>query len=401
MREGWVLARLDDVARQCIEPVVLQPGSEYQSLGVRWYGAGTFLRDPKLGSEIKAKRLFRVHPGQFVYNRMFVTEGSFGVVRVEDENAVASNEFPVFDLDENQVLTEFLLLHFQRPEVWAQVATEATGTTKSRRRWKEEQFLNYRVAIPPLEKQRRIVDLVGSVDGAIEMAEASMRNLVMTGERVRDQLPRADYVPIGTILESIDSGVSTKLVEGAGPRSTLLTLAAIRPASFSSREIKDIGVAPMPSRARLSEGDLLITRSNTPDRVGYVARARDVVGNSYFPDLVWRLILDESRISKEYLEQVLSSPTYRTIITSMASGTSESMRKINKATFSTIEIPLPSMLDQEDYVAPLTAVRSAQRTLRENIDDLRSLRSKLLSSLLTGEQEIPESYDEFLEVVTA
>ncbi|MCA0307836.1 MAG: hypothetical protein LCH87_10855 [Actinobacteria bacterium] len=111
MREGWTLTPLGAVTEQVIEPIDLRPDVEYRNLGVKWYAAGTFLREPRLGSAIKAARLFRVRPGQFVYNRLFATEGSFALIRPDDARAVASNEFPAFDVDATRLLPEYLYLY--------------------------------------------------------------------------------------------------------------------------------------------------------------------------------------------------------------------------------------------------------------------------------------------------
>lgn len=94
MRDGWQQTTLGEVATQYVDGFSVLPNETYTNLGVQWYAGGTFAREPKLGSEMKATRLFRVKPGQFIYNRMFVTEGSFALVAAEHADGVVSNEFP-------------------------------------------------------------------------------------------------------------------------------------------------------------------------------------------------------------------------------------------------------------------------------------------------------------------
>lgn len=168
--------RLGQIATKYVDPVRVQSDELYANLGVRWYGEGVFAREAKVGSEIKAKTLYRVKPRQFIYNRMFVTEGSFGLVTDELALGVVSNEFPSYDLDTSRVLPEWLYLHFQDPVVVAAAAAETTGGTKSRRRWKEEQFEAFKVDLPPLGVQRELVrmsrvmrDLIDSLDEEIQM----------------------------------------------------------------------------------------------------------------------------------------------------------------------------------------------------------------------------------------
>lgn len=148
---------LGNVATQVIEPVKVEPNVQYVNLGVKWYGEGAFAREPKYGRDIKAKTLYKVRPGQFIYNRMFVTEGSFGIVTPEIAHGVVSNEFPVFELDASRILPEWLYLKFRDPYIVSVVAGQASGGTKSRRRWKEEQFNAFVIDLPPLDVQREMV----------------------------------------------------------------------------------------------------------------------------------------------------------------------------------------------------------------------------------------------------
>jgi hypothetical protein len=159
--------RLGDVATQYVEPLRVQSGETYTNLGVKWYGEGALAREPKLGSAIKGTTLYRVKPGQFIYNRMFVTEGSFAVVTPELANGVVSNEFPVYDLDSSRVLPEWLMLYFQDEYTLKRIAAEVTGvergSTKSRRRWKEEQFEAFQIELPSVPAQRELLRVLGTV----------------------------------------------------------------------------------------------------------------------------------------------------------------------------------------------------------------------------------------------
>jgi type I restriction enzyme S subunit len=157
---GTVRTRIGDIATKYVDPVRVDPQETYTNLGVKWYGEGAFARSPKLGSEIKAKTLYRVKSAQFIYNRMFVTEGSFGLVTPEIANGVVSGEFPAYDLDVSQVIPEWLYLYFQTPSVVNAAAAETRGGTKSRRRWKEDQFEAFEIDLPSLAAQKEIVERV-------------------------------------------------------------------------------------------------------------------------------------------------------------------------------------------------------------------------------------------------
>ncbi len=159
--------RLGEVATQWVEPVRVQSEVAYTNLGVKWYSEGAFARDSKLGGAIKGTTLYRVKPGQLIYNRMFVTEGSFAVIPPKLAEGVVSNEFPVYDLDSSRVIPEWLLLYFQDEYTLKRIAGEVTGTergsTKSRRRWKEDQFEAFEIELPSVPAQREFLRVVGTV----------------------------------------------------------------------------------------------------------------------------------------------------------------------------------------------------------------------------------------------
>lgn len=158
--------RLGDVATQYIEPVRVEAEETYENLGLRWYGSGVFARDSKRGSSIRAKTLFRVKPGLFVYNRMFVVEGSFGIVTPGLAQGVVSNEFPAYELDSTRVLGAWLLHYLLDDYTLKRVAAEVTGvergSMKSRRRWKEDQFEAFEIDLPSVETQGEVVRVLGT-----------------------------------------------------------------------------------------------------------------------------------------------------------------------------------------------------------------------------------------------
>lgn len=407
MTSKWKTVRLGDLATQYMAPFSVVADEEYVNLGVKWYAEGVFARESKLGATIKGSRLFRVKPQQFIYNRMFATEGSFALVPGELASGVVSNEFPVFDLDKSAIVPEYLAFYFQQRNVWEFVAQECVGTTKSRSRWKEERFLAHQISLPPLPEQRRIVDLIGALDAAIEAADQAIVSALGTLKSLQSSVPQGERTTLGNLLKGIDSGVSVK--QGDTPSESInvgiLKVSAVRSARFQPQEIKRLGALKMPEKARVNEGDLLITRSNTPTTVGQVCIARDVPENAFMPDLIWRLNLDNSSVNTEFLEHFLSNAKSRSAITSMASGTSLSMRKINKAGIQKLPIDLPPMAAQIRYAELCNAGRISLVFIKEKSASLRKLRGEMLSSLLSGDHAIPETYDDVMpvaeELVTA
>lgn len=259
------------------------------------------------------------------------------------------------------------------------------------------------ISVPSLAEQRRIVDLLASVDATIEglQAEADTVNGLLA--QVRADVPMADEVSLGAVLDGIDSGRSV-VANGDAPvagHPRILKLSAVQPGRFVASEAKYlIDSSDLPPKALVRDGDLLMTRSNTPDRVGFCAVAREVPEETYMPDLVWRLRVRAEVVSVEYLEHLLSSDEMRSRVMSTASGTSMSMRKINKRGVSAVRLPLPTLDEQRAYVQKCSTIKDALQALETERDNLRQVRSALLAGLLSQALPIPESYDALLGVAS-
>ena len=160
---------LGDVLTEKQNYEVLVPTNTYNMLGVSLAGRGPFLRETKLGQEISGKELNKVDKGNFIYSRLFAWKGAFGIIADEFDGYYCSNEFPVYEVDETQVLADYLNLYFTRPFVWGEVEKFCKGTTKaSRNRFKEIFLLSMKIRVPEVERQREILNAVSDLNKVIQ-----------------------------------------------------------------------------------------------------------------------------------------------------------------------------------------------------------------------------------------
>lgn len=179
--KGWTAARFRDAMRleQRREPI--DPTRSYKLLGVRWYGNGAFLREERIGEGLSAQHIYRVQPGDVIYNRLFAWKGSFGLVGDDLAGCYVSNEFPLFAARLDRVDPQFLLRVLQHPRTSERADAFSTGTTSiSRNRLSEEDFLHFPIDLPPLAEQRAIAEVLGAVEEAIATSEALIATIVDT-----------------------------------------------------------------------------------------------------------------------------------------------------------------------------------------------------------------------------
>ena len=124
----------------------------YRLLGVKWWGEGVFLREEKLGKDIKGKTLYKINNNVMIYNRLFAFRGSFAVVKNLEEGHYVSNEFPTFKLvDETRPteILEYISYCLTSPNYLKIVDKLSTGSTKvSRNRLSQKLLLDMNINIP-------------------------------------------------------------------------------------------------------------------------------------------------------------------------------------------------------------------------------------------------------------
>ena len=150
---------------------------------VALYGKGVRQRD--IGNDEPSKFTgYRVKEGQFIYSRIDARNGAFGTIPNELDGAVVTKDFPVFDINDEQILPLFLLFTIQQPNFIRQIQDSSYGTT-NRQRIKEDVFLNYSITLPPLDVQNGFVDFYeyaqmtkSSLDDSIEELEHLYRCII-------------------------------------------------------------------------------------------------------------------------------------------------------------------------------------------------------------------------------
>ena len=162
MTSEWPIRRIGDLVTPIRDRVLLQTGERYRTMGVRWHGRGAYLRGVETTETIKAKSLWRVHAGDFVFNRIDTQKGAFDVVPDALDGALVTNEFPTYRPGP-EIQAAFLRLYFLRPAVLAEIDSLRAGS-EGRARWKEADFESVNLPLPPIRTQRLLIGVVESAN---------------------------------------------------------------------------------------------------------------------------------------------------------------------------------------------------------------------------------------------
>lgn len=180
----WPMIALKNLLEPVERREIVVPEKKYRLLGVRWYGQGLFVKEEKLGLDVRASHLYRVQIGDFVYSRLFAWKGSFANATEAEHDCYVSNEFPCFH-PTNRVDPSFLLWYFRRENAWNEVLGLSSGATPtSRNRLSEARFLEILVPLPTLDEQRAIVARLDAVAEKARQAAAKLDAIEEDADRL-------------------------------------------------------------------------------------------------------------------------------------------------------------------------------------------------------------------------
>ncbi len=150
---GSPRARMVDIAPLVRRPIEVEPDGQYQELGIRSFGRGPFHKPSLSGLDAGSKRLFRIEPGDLVFNIVFAWEGAVAIARPEDTGRVGSHRFLTCVADQTRVSAEILRFWFLSREGLASLGQASPGGAGRNRTLGLDGLSRIDVPIPSLDAQ--------------------------------------------------------------------------------------------------------------------------------------------------------------------------------------------------------------------------------------------------------
>ena len=165
---------------------------EYKCGGVRLNGMGIFVREIKLGSDIKKQWVMhKVKENNVIYSTLFADKGAFAIATKKDEDLIFSEKFVSFEIIDPEVLPEYLHVVFQTDYLSSQCNEFKTGMAAfSLSHSSKKKVLNLSIPVPDKPAQIRIVKeyeayekcrvkLEDEADNLLSSAQAVIKRFVM------------------------------------------------------------------------------------------------------------------------------------------------------------------------------------------------------------------------------
>lgn len=210
-RRGWRRLTLGELLTESRRRVAIDVNGIYPMCGVYGFGRGVLFRDAVRGANISAPYLYRISAGQIIYSRLKAFEGAFAVVPPAADGRYVSNEFPTFDVDEDQALPVFIAHVLARPRTWTELTERITGIGARRERLQVPDLLEFEIELPRVEEQHSIVGTVDVVERAVDAYVVEREAARLLLKTVREELLEAtDVRRLGDVLKHIQAGKSPR-----------------------------------------------------------------------------------------------------------------------------------------------------------------------------------------------
>lgn len=388
---GWRSTALGDLVDQCSEragrgtrPIVLS-STKYHGLvpsGEYFQGRAVY------SSDLSNYKLVKRH--WFAYATNHLAEGSIGL-QDRYEIGCVSPMYTVFKCKDG--VDPYFLYHVLKSSrllVEYELREQASVNRRGAIRFSE--FAKISIPVPESwHEQRRIAEILDAADEGINHTARCIAKVRITKWSVWQDLcahAEASFFRLGQLLlgDPRNGYSPVEAVETTGVFA--LGLGCLTPDGFVPSQLKPIPArGPAIKRALLSDGDLLISRSNTRELVGMAGRYRNIGSPCIYPDLMMRLRPTKD-IRPEFLELSLRSDPLRRQIQAAAQGTSGSMVKISAATVRSLEIKLPPLSEQHQILQAMRPWNEIQANLQLSLDKLRLVKKGLMDDLLTGKVRV-------------
>ena len=319
---------------------------------------------------------------------------------------IASTEWISFRSDAHD--PHFLRYFLLSSEFHGHFMRTVSGVGGSLNRAQPVRVKSIRVAVPPLDEQRRIVEILedhlSHLDAAADYESAALRRLSALRRSALDAHfgTRGEGVRLDDLIVEITAGKSfgSSASPAAPDEWGIIKVSAMTWGEFDPTQNKAVPATSVDTRYEIKAGDLLVSRANTSEYVGASVLVGDTRPRLLLSDKSLR-ITPKPSVRTEWLWRALQSPSARRQISSLATGTKDSMRNISQGSLRSVVLPTADAAEQSRSLAAYEEVEVGQQRLASQLElqskRLLALRRAVLAAAFEGKLTGRQSDTEVIE----
>ena len=282
------------------------------------------------------------------------------------------------------------------------ITSMASGTSGSMYNIPKETFLNLQLVIPAkIDEQKQLGKILKKIDTLITLHQRKYEKLVNIKKSMLDKMfpKNGASVPeirfkgftdpweqrkLAELTKTITTGKSVNSDEGEVSDGNIgvLKTSCVSYDRFNPSESKPVVKSEQQLvKCAVEKDSVIVSRMNTPERVGACGYVSTDFPNLFLPDRLWKLKFQDT-VDTYFVYMMLVSSAYKEKITSMASGTSGSMYNIPKETFLNLQLVIPAKIDEQKQLGKIlkkidTLITLHQRKYEKLVNIKKSMLDKM------------------------
>ncbi|MCZ2417691.1 MAG: restriction endonuclease subunit S [Burkholderiales bacterium] len=344
----------------------------------------------QLRSDGKTKTgMILIKPGDLVLSGINVAKGAVAIYDKNNAEPIAATvHYGAYIPNSERVSINFLWWMFRSNFFQELLLEYFPGGIKTE--LKAKRLLSISAPLPLLPEQQRIVARIEELAGQINEARHLRKRTIEEAEfyfrsAISDIFARLPAkAPLSVVLSDKPRNGWSAKCDNSESGVPVLTLSAVTGFQYNHTAFKRTSEFIYPTAHYwLNPGDLLITRSNTPELVGHVAIYDGNPTPCIYPDLMMKLNINKQSANPRFVWFWLQSGPVREYIRDHAKGTSPTMKKISQGVVMAIPFPDEiSLSEQRCIVAELDTLQATVNKLKRLQTDTASELDALLPSIL-------------------
>ena len=365
-----VNVRIDNPSESGMEHYIGLEHLDTDSLKIRRWGTPDDVEATKL--------MFK--KGDIIFGRRRAYQRKLGVAEFD---GICSAHAMVLRSKPDVVLPEFLPFFMQSDLFMSRAVEISVGSLSPTINWKTMAAQEF--ALPPLDEQRRILELLSAIESALE----SLGEAEAVGEKLYDSalldafenLPNASPKKVKECYDiQLGKMSSEKSRLGENQKTYIknnnvlwgrFDFSELPQMSFDDREI---------AKYSLRYGDLLVCEGG---EIGRAANWKEAIPGMLYQKALHRLRPKTENDIPEFMFHYLRYCAKRGILEGVATGTT--IRHLPVEQLSELQLPFPPQQDQKDIDYALTAINDGISDVSGQLDKARKLKAKMLVDALAGE----------------
>lgn len=160
----WKKVKIGAFLKQYRNTIYVDDAQQYRQVTISSKD-GVKYRCTKIGKEIGRKRQFLIdlkkYPNTVIFTRQGLHEGSIGLAPEEVDGCIATENMPMFSVDDTVIDTQYLK-NLLRSPIFANLVSTLTPTGSAQKSIHERDLLPLEISIPDLGTQKKIVKEISS-----------------------------------------------------------------------------------------------------------------------------------------------------------------------------------------------------------------------------------------------